>query len=173
MAKNDFLEVEIFGDRALVRNLEQMPAIVRVLLVEKARSWINAIEDRVRDNINSRLGEKTGKLSAALDSKVYEEDGMVRARVFFNDPKVEKYAKALEKGAVIPPHIIRPREGKILAFYAATGDKVFATQVFHPGAVIAGRHFMRDASRVGAAQLSRDIKNTVVQGIRRSMRGEV
>lgn len=165
------VEIELFRDQNnLVRNLDQMPAVVRALLLEKAKSWVNAIEDRVRDLIVERLGERSGELLANVESEVYEQDGRIVARVFIDSDKVP-YARAQEQGATIPPHIIRPREAKILAFYAATGEKVFATRVFHPGATIAGKHFMRDAKRQSAAQISKDIKKTVVEGIRRSMRG--
>lgn len=167
MAGNDFIYSNIVGDRALTRNLDQMPDIVRVLLVKKVESWTEALKGKVEENIITRLREKTGKLLQGLDMEVIDDGVRVEGRVFIHGVP---YAEAQEKGAVTPPHMIYPKNGKILAFIAATGDKVFATRVYHPGGVIPAARFMKDARRDMGPQISRGIKTAIVQGIRENMR---
>lgn len=164
---SDFLSVELIGERALTRNLEQMPDAVRAILLDKVRMWTEDLYQKVEDNIIDRLNQKTGRLLEGLDMEVTTEGVRVEGRVFISGVP---YAKAQEDGAVTPPHMIYPRNAKVLAFIAATGDKVFATRVFHPGAVIPAKNFMKDAYREMGPQISRGIKNAVVQGIREKMR---
>lgn len=161
-------EVEILGDRNALRNLDRLPSTVAAILAEKVHAWTEELYDLVMGNISQRLGEKSGRLSAAVEMEVYQEGAKTEGRVFIDGIP---YALAQERGAVIPAHMIYPHD-KILVFMAASGDKVFATRVFHPGAVIQGQHFMRDARREIAADISKGIKNAIVQGIRQRMRGE-
>lgn len=169
MAGTDFLEVEVLGDRALLRNLDQMPAVVRAILLEKTRGWTDRLYNEVLDNIATRLKQKTGKLEQAVKMEMREADGHIIARVWV-DGQEAPYAAAQEKGAIIPAHIIRPREAKVLAFYAASGDKVFATRVFHPGATIPPTWYMADARRAVAPDITRGVKKAVVDGIKQNMR---
>jgi len=163
----DFISTEIIGDRTLTRNLEFMPDTVRAILLAKVESWTEKLKDKVEDNIVARLNSVTGKLLAGLDMEVTQEGLRIEGRVFIAGVP---YAAAQEKGAVTQPHMILPKNGKVLAFIAATGDKVFATRVFHPGGQIPAKHFMKDAYREMGPELSRGIKNAVVQGIRENMR---
>lgn len=166
MAQTDFLSVDVLGERNLLRNLDQLPDTVRAILLDKVRVWTNKMADEVRDNIRSRLGG-SGKLAQAVQVELINDGLKVEGRVYIAGMPG---ARAQERGATIPPHIIRPRNGKVLAFMAASGQKMFATRVFHPGGVIPGTHFMKDAYRTQGPEISRGIKNAVVQGIRAKMR---
>lgn len=164
----DFLSLEIMGERELLRNLNQMPDTVRTILADKARLWTEKTQQKVQDNIRERFKEGgSGKLLEGVEMEVVQDGVRVEGRVFIAGVP---YARAQEDGALTPPHMIYPRNGKLLAFIGATGDKVFATRVFHPGGQIRGKHYMKDAYREMAPQISRGIKNAVVQGIRASMR---
>lgn len=163
----DFLSVDILGERNLIRNIDQLPETVRVILKEKVTDWTFKLKGKVIDNIRERLKEKTGDLTRGVEAEVTQEGLRVEGRVYIAGVP---YAKAQEEGAAIPPHMIYPRNGKVLAFIAATGDKVFATRVFHPGAVIPPHWFMKDAYREMGPDISRGIKTAVVQGIRAKMR---
>lgn len=165
----DMLTVEVLGDRNLVRNLDQMPAVVRAILLEKAGDWTTEIYDETLSNIQSRVNSVSGKLEAAVKMNIREIDGRIEASVYIDGDEAP-YAAAQERGAIIPPHIIRPREAKVLAFLAATGDKVFALHVFHPGAVIPPHWFLRDAKRTVAPRITTGIKKAVVDGLKRQMR---
>lgn len=173
----DFLSLTVLGDRNLIRNLEQMPDTVRAILVEKTRKLTEELAKRVEDNIQARLGKDSDRskkysgspthLKDAVETKITEDGVRIDGQVYIHGIP---YAQAQESGAVIPPHIIRPRESKVLVFMAATGDKVFATRVFHPGGVIPPSYFMKDAYRDMSGRISRELKNAVVQGIRAKMR---
>jgi hypothetical protein len=167
VASDDFLYLDVLGDRNLLRNLDQMPDVVRAVLLDKVERWTATLKDDVRENIASKLKEQSGKLAAGLDSEVYEEGKRVVGRVFIAGVP---YARPQEEGATVGPHMIYPRKGKVLAFYGATGQKIFATKVSHPGGHIPAAHFMKDAYREHGAEISRGIKNAVVQGLRAKMR---
>ena len=167
MATNDFLYVDVLGDRNLLRNLDQMPDMVRAILLDKVAKFTEQVADDVRSNIMERLNAKTGNLLAGVKTELRTEGVRIDGRVYIEG---SPHAMAQEKGAVTPPHMIYPRNGKVLAFMAATGHKVFATRVFHPGGQIPAQHFMKDAYRSNGPEISRGIKNAVVQGIRAKMR---
>ena len=167
MAARDFLYVEVIGERALTRNLDQMPDIVRAILLEKTRVWTDELADKVRDYISERLNQKSGKLEQGVQVEIIEDGLVVDGRVYIAGVP---HARVQEEGAVVPPHMILPRNGKVMAFLAATGNKVFATRVQHPGGVIPGAHFMKDAYGEMAPKISRGIKTAVVEGIRKNMR---
>lgn len=161
------LHVDIIGDRNALRNVDQLPDTVREIMLDKVKRWTGELRDLVEQNILDRLDQKTGKLLGGLDSEVIEDGNRVEGRVFIDGVP---YARALEDGASIPAHIIRPRNAKLLAFYAASGDKVFATRVFHPGATLRPFNFAKDAYREKGAEISRGIKKAIVEGIRAKMR---
>jgi hypothetical protein len=163
---SDFLILDILGDRNALRNMESMPDTVRAILLVKTEDWVDELESKVINNILDRLQEKSGDLLNSVTTEVGETGSRVFGRVSVNTP----YAKAQDTGAVTPPHVILPRDAKILAFIGATGDKVFATRVFHPGAVIPGTRYMKDAYRDMSSEISRGVKTSIVQGIRAKMR---
>lgn len=163
----DFISVQIIGERTLTRNLDHMPDTVRAILLAKVESWTAKLRDKVEENIINRLNQKSGKLLEGVQMEVTNDGLRVEGRVYIAGVP---YAAAQEKGAVTPPHMIFPQNGKVLAFIAATGDKVFATRVFHPGGQILPKHYMKDAYREMGPEISRGIKNAVVQGIRENMR---
>lgn len=167
MASDDFLYVNVTGDTALLRNLDQMPDTVREICLEKIKAATEKMEEDVATNIHSRLQEKSGHLSEGLGSEVIEDGQTIRGRVFIEGVP---YARAQEKGATIRPHMIYPNKGKVLAFYGATGQKVFATRVSHPGGHIPAHNFMKDAYRENGPELARSLKKDIVAGIRANMR---
>lgn len=173
----DLLSVHVIGDRNLIRNLDQMPDTVRAILVEKTRVLTEQLASKVRDNIEARLTKTQGRskqysgspihLRDAVETLVMDDSEGVEGLVFIGGIP---YAKAQESGAATGPHMIFPKNGKLLAFTAATGDKVMATRVLHPGGQIPATWFMKDAYREMGPRISREMKNAVVQGIRASMR---
>jgi hypothetical protein len=167
MAVDDLLYVELVGERNLTRNLDRMPDTVRAILLDKVEAWTHRMAEAVRANILARLGQKSGSLLNAVQEEVRIEGGRIEGRVYIAGVP---HAVAQEKGAIIPPHIIRPRNAKILAFFGATGEKVFATRVSHPGGQIKPQFFMKDAYRDMGPEISRGIKKAVVDGIRANMR---
>lgn len=163
---SDFLYIEVLGDRNALRNIDQMPDIVRAILAEKAERWVDEIANKVKENIRSRTNG-SGRMEAAVDTVVVNNGYEVEGRVFIAGVP---YAQIQEEGGVTQPHVILPRNSKILAFHGAMGDKVFATKVMHPGSHIQGKHFMKDAYREKGAEISRDIKKAIVDGLRQNMR---
>lgn len=167
MASDDFLYLDVLGDRNLLRNIDQMPDTVRAILLDKVEHWTNELADAVRENIESRFKNGGARMKEDVQVEIIEDGLRIDGRVFIAG---NSHARIQEEGGQTPPHMIYPTKGKVLAFMSATGEKVFATRVFHPGGQIPAKHFMKDAFREKGPQISRGIKNAVVQGIRAKMR---
>lgn len=162
----DLYYIEAVNDRKLLRNLEEIPDVVRLILQEKIQAWTAQLKDQVIENIRSRLKTKSGKLGNSVEMEIIQEGLRVEGRVFISGVP---YAQAQDRGAVTPAHIIRPHNAKILAFYAATGNKVFAARVFHPGGVIPPTYYMKDAYRFISPKITRGIRDEVMKSIRAKM----
>lgn len=161
----DFISVEVLNERKLLRNIESIPDIVRGVLVEKVEAWTRALMDEVIGNIRSRLNTKSGKLLEGVSMEVTQQGLLVEGRVYIAGVP---YAQAQEEGAQTGPHIIRPRDAKVLAFLAASGNKVFAMRVFHPGGQIPGKHFMKDAYRTVSPKVTRGLYYVLVEKFKRA-----
>ena len=162
-----FLYVNLLNERKLLQNLEQIPDVTRGVLLDKVRVWTEKMREAVIGNIISRLKQKTGLLAQSVEIEIIQEGIRVEGRVYIAGVP---YAQAQEKGAVMPAHIIRPRDAKILAFIAATGDKVFATHVFHPGGIIPGTFYMKDAYRTMSPKVTGGLYYELVRKLRDKMR---
>lgn len=167
MATEDFLYVQILNERKLLRDIEAIPDDIRIAVREKTKEWTYRLRDLVEDNIRDRLNRVTGKLEDSVQVDFVEEGLRLDGRVYISGVP---YAKAQEEGAEIPPHIIRPRNAKVLAFMAATGDKVFALHVLHPGAKIPATHFMKDAYREMSPKVTAGLYYQIVRKVRDRVR---
>lgn len=163
---NDFLMVNLLNNRKLLRDIESIPSIVQELLREKIKAWTEELKEVVLDNIRSKLKSKSGKLEDAVDIGFTEDGLRLEGHVFIAGVP---YAQAQEKGAIIRPHWIFPVNAKTLAFYAASGDKVFAARVWHPGGIIPPHYFMRDAYRYMSPRITRRLRYYIVERIRNRM----
>ena len=163
----DFLSIEVLGERNLLRNVDQMPETVLHILRAKTAMWLEKLESAVVASIERNLKTKTGKLAAGVKSILYDDGMLVGGSVYIAGVP---YARIQDQGGVTPPHIIRARNSKVMAFYAATGNKVFATRVMHPGGVIAPTYFMKEAYREVSPDVGKGIKKAIVEGIRQNMR---
>lgn len=161
---DEFLSVQVLNERKLLRNIESIPDVVRGVLVEKIKGWTQLMMDEVLANITSRLKVGTGKLLDGVQMEIIENGLIVEGRVYIAGVP---YAVAQEKGAQTGPHIIRPRDARVLAFLAASGSKVFAMRVFHPGGVIPAKNFMRDAYRTVSPKVTRGLRYNLVEKFRK------
>lgn len=168
MASVQFLEISIAGDNNLLRNFDQFPSVVQAIILQKMKYWMEELEDEVQANIRERLDEKTGNLLRSVKATVVLSGKSVKGQLTVN----HKGALAQEKGAIIPPHIIRPRNAKILRFWDVYGQKRYALRVFHPGAVLKAKYFVRDARKQVVPLMMKDLKKSIVDGLRRRMRGQ-
>lgn len=165
---DDFLSVELFGQRKLLQDIEAIPDDIRSILRAKFEEWVYKLRDLVESNIAERLHRVTGKLDESVEVEFVNEGLKINGRVFIAGVP---YARIQEEGGTTPQHIIHPRNGKVLAFMAATGDKVFATRVFHPGGVIAPKHFMRDAYREISPKITDGLYYYLVRKLKARLKG--
>lgn len=165
---DDFLNVQLLNDRKLLRDIEAIPDDIRLVIREKTREWTYRMRDLVVQNIQATTKKVTGKLENSPEVEFIENGLRIDGRVYISGVP---YARALEKGAQTPPHVIRPANSKVLAFMSARGDKVFAMHVFHPGGRITPRNFMRDAYREMSPKVTRGLYYQIIEKVRRRLRG--
>lgn len=101
-------------------------------LAENERLLNAALEeagDEAYDHVQRKpeFTRRTGKTQQATGHRVVRTSGGRVLRIF----NTAKHARALESGA--RPHVIRAREGKVLAFRGRGGGMVFRKSVSHPG----------------------------------------
>lgn len=159
--------IDILKGRNLIADFDHLPDTVKAIIRSKLPDLLEDLEQGVLENIDSRFKSGTDKTAQGLYRLIREERGVVEGIVGIRGVP---YARIQDRGGVIPPHIIRPKNGKILAFIAASGAKVFATQVSHPGGTIPATHFFKDAYRDRSTQISTTLKRAVIDGIRQQMR---
>lgn len=177
MAGEDFLSVDLTGDRKLLQGFDEMPDTVRAVLQKKVELWVHRLRDMVEENIRTRLIKTLGRpkifsgsdrhLADSVQVEILESGLKINGRVYIAGIP---YAVAQERGGHTPPHLILPKRARLLAFIAASGDKVFATQVFHPGGVIPPSYFMRDAYRVMSPKVTDGLYYELVRKVRERMR---
>lgn len=174
----DTFDVEVIGARSILDNLDHMPETVREIVRSKVAYFAEELRDQVVENIDERLNKTTGykekqysaaagHLRDAIEIE-YNDDGL--DAIIYVDESIP-YARIQEEGGTIPPHLIRPREAKALAFdWATAGKRAILAYVFHPGATIPGQHYLRDAYRMMSPQIGKAMQKAVVEGIRQNMR---
>lgn len=164
---SDVFYATVVGENR-INNFDRLPDIAQAIILQKVEDFTEKMANKAADLMDQRLGQKTGRLSGdSIQTEVQVIDGKIQGRVFIEGIP---YARIQEEGGQTPPHVIYPVNAKYLAFIAATGDKVVATRVMHPGGYIEGKHFMRDARRAMGPELSRGLKKALVEGIRANMR---
>lgn len=163
------LYVNLRGESNLLRNLELLPKEVQDAVRQKMDDLAFDLADEVHSNIMTRLQRKTGRLLNAVDYEVTTDDGKIQARVYVDGTKAP-HAAAQENGAVIPPHMIYPKAARALSFMNTAGQRIVTQRVSHPGAVLAPQHFLRDAYRVKGPAIARQLKKSIVDGIKSRMR---
>lgn len=162
------LSISLLGDRRLLDNLHKMPIAVRALLYTKMQGLAQQLKERVKSKLDGvNLKKQTGRLYASINALVSEEGGRIEATVFSEGVD---YARIQEEGGITPAHLIMPKDAAVLAFVNRQGQKQFAKAVNHPGSIIPAAHYLRDSYREMSVEISRAIKNSVVQGIRQEMR---
>lgn len=165
MAGNDLFSVAVLGDRNLLRNLSQLPDVVQEILYRKIEGWTDDMADQIVDNIRSRFKVKSGKLIDAVQAVISEEGGTIKGFVTIDAP----YARIQDTGGHTAAHIIRPKTARVLRFMW-NGKKAFARFVNHPGSVIPGTRYVKDAYLATSKIVGRDAKKAIVEGIRQHMR---
>ena len=168
----DLFYINLLNERKLLKQMDDMPDAVRAVLLERVKTWTERLRTLVIDNINARLSKHANpkKYSASsrhlvdsVEVEIINEGLRIEGRVYISGIP---YAHIQESGGRTSAHVIRPRDAKILAFMAATGDKVFALHVFHPGSTIVGKHFMRDAYREMSPKVTSGLYYQLVRKIK-------
>lgn len=162
--------ITVSGYGNITRNLDQMPNLVREILRAKFEDLADDMQGSLEEDIYDKMqgDESTGDLARSAQAYVSEVGGQITLVVGF-DGTVD-YARIQDKGGRTAPHMIYPNKGKVLAFMGFEGKKIFATKVFHPGAVIPAKNYLKDLRSKYAARIASETKKAIVQGIRANMR---
>jgi len=164
------LSATLVGDKELIQRLESLPKAVQAALRVKVTALSLKLEAKVkRDKLNGQvLNRITGRLARSISHKVDVDAHSVYGRVFSSGDV--KYAAIHEFGGTTAPHIIYPKKALALSFVNSGGEQVFARQVNHPGSKMPERSFLRSSLREMSAQISRDLKETVIKTAREQVR---
>jgi hypothetical protein len=171
----DFIAVNVLGQRKHLKGYKNFPKALKKELVEVLGSWTFRLYDEVVSNIETRMGMTIGKrkeysgspyhLKDMVQMEVINEGVMIEGRVYIAG---SPYAHIQEKGGTTPAHFIRPKNAKVLAFMSATGHKVFAMHVLHPGATIEPKYFMRDALLVVSKVVTKGLTYRFVTRVKKN-----
>lgn len=160
---DDFLFVQLLNERKLLKDIDAIPDDIRLIIREKVKDWTYKLQDLVIQNIQQAFFRKEGKLEDSIDVEFVEEGLRIEGRVYSHGVA---HAKIQEEGGTTPPHVIFPKNGKVLAFMAASGHKVFATHVYHPGGQILGQHYMKNAYREMSPKITAGLYYELIRKVR-------
>ena len=122
----------------------------------------------VHTHMNGPTGATTvrhlsGHLADALTSEVENSGNQVDGVVGI--PKGgPPYARILELGGTTRAHLIRPREGKMLAFQA-DGRMIFRKQVNHPGSKFPARPYLRTSFEEQIGQIKDNLSAAMKEAL--------
>lgn len=159
------ITVALVGDRKVVAQLKAIPVAVAVQLLAKVYSISIMLQSYIRsDKLSGQvLNVRSGALRRSINFKVTNDGKEVTGTVFSSGDV--KYAGIHEFGGTTKPHVILPRKAEALAFMFA-GKMQFAKKVNHPGSVMPERSFMRSALSDKQQEISLQLKEAVITGLK-------
>lgn len=160
------LTIQLRGDKRLIAKYERIQASVARALTLKVERLTMLLEAKVKtQKLNGQvLNRITGRLMASINREVKVQSNAVHGRVFSSGDV--KYAAIHEFGGQTAPHLILPKKASVLRFTGKSGQTVFARKVNHPGSKMPERSFLRSSLTEMSEQISREMKEAVLQGIR-------
>lgn len=158
--------VTITGDKQLIAKYSRVQSSVARALTAKITRLTLLLENRVKTQKLSGqvLNRVSGRLMASIGRDVKTTDNAIYGRVFSSGDV--KYAAIHEFGGQTSPHLILPKKASVLKFTSGGGQTVFAKKVNHPGSKIPERSFLRSSLKDMSVQISREMKEAVIQGIK-------
>ena len=157
------LNVVMVGDRELVAQLDEMPAIVRQILKAKITSLALRLEALIKDKLSNKvLNVQTGALRRSIFYRVDDRGQLIVATVGSSGDV--KYAAIHEFGGQTPPHDIVPRKAEALSFVIG-GKRVFAKIVHHPGSKMPERSYIRSSLADLREQIVLGLRQGVAEGV--------
>jgi hypothetical protein len=131
----------------------------------KAESLAKKLVQHVRSNQlrGQMYKRRTGELARSVAAKIKATQGYVQIKLEATAP----YARILNDGGRIPPHVIRA-QGKAMKFRAVLrGKALFATTVNHPGAKFKGKPFLAASLKAMTPEINSELKAALIKSIGR------
>jgi phage gpG-like protein len=159
------LSVTLTGADELDAKLDGLPAAILAAVAAKSA----ALADQLLTLVHAKLAggvlqPRTGALAAAIGVEGPKIEGDRVVTTLFAGADL-KYAAIQEYGGVTSPHDILPSRAKALAFMAS-GERVFARIVHHPGSHIPERSYLRSSLAEMAAEIDAQMKAAVIETVR-------
>lgn len=160
--------VTLEGADELITRLDAMPATVQALLKAKVTALAIKLQTHVANDklAGQVLKVKTGALRRSIQQVVETSSDSVIGKVFSAGDV--KYAAIHEYGGTIPAHDIFPSKAQALAFIIG-GSTVFAKHVSMPAVTMPEKSFLRSALADMAAEISKGMKDAVIEGLQQSI----
>lgn len=175
--------VVVRSDKELATDLRGYPASirkhVRVAIQRLTLTMLRAVKLKLTGPV---LNVKTGLLRRSINQKMDDTEGtsgpgqadsVIRGTVGTNKRTVP-YAAIHEFGGVTRPHVIMPKNKKVLRFASAQGGFlagsksgfIFAAKVNHPGSRMPERSYLRSTLREIEPSARVQIAQAVAQAIK-------
>jgi len=137
------IQVEIRNAEQVVEKLDTMSDRVKARLRDVMGTQTIALRENVKGKIGTLFKSPRGPLYQSIRAGAVEETNVSVSSKVFSDGL--PYARIQEYGGTTPPHVILPKNAKVLAFMGRGGNTVFARKVNHPGSVIPSRSYLRSS----------------------------
>jgi hypothetical protein len=139
--------------------LKRTPKAEKHIVTQWATDTVMMLKKRAASMQKSGKGRKTGQLARniGMESSVREEDFKIIIGTGVGRTQSVIYAKIQDEGGTTKAHIIKPRNGKVLAFTVGS-ETVFARVVHHPGSKIPASRWFSGIIEARAKDLAEAMK---------------
>jgi phage gpG-like protein len=139
------------------------PRRVRVALTQRARSFRDELEARIRLKVTGgMLQTHSGALAASILSSIDDDES--DTTITASSAGVP-YAAIQELGGKTTAHEIIATNAKALAF-SAQGGLVFAKKVNHPGSIIPPRSYLASSLSELRDEIESGLKSAILEALR-------
>ena len=157
------ISVEVQNAEQVTEFVGNIPQRVRARLREVVGTQTIGLRDAVKSKIGVLFKSGRGPLYQSIRAQTEEQTNVSISGTVGSDGL--KYARIQEYGGTTPPHVILPKNGKVLAFMGSGGKMVFARKVNHPGSVIPSRSYLRSSLAERRLEIIGAIRGAVSDGI--------
>lgn len=157
------ISVEVQNAEQVTEFVGQIPERVRARLRDVVGTQTIGLRDAVKSKIGSLFKSGRGPLYQSIRAQTEEQTNVSISGTVGSEGL--PYARIQEYGGTTPPHVILPKNAKVLAFPGKDGKMVFTRKVNHPGSNIPSRSYLRSSLAERRLEIIGAIRTAVSDGI--------
>lgn len=152
----------VVGADALIARLEAVPDKLHAALVTAIARSALQVQRRAMEKLGGPvLKVRTGNLRSSINVQGPSDSA---SGIYASVGTKVVYAGVHEFGGQTAPHVITPRNARVLAFPLG-GKTVFARRVNHPGSRMPERSFLRSSLRELAPTIRAELERAIGQTV--------